>query len=260
MDVINASHLEEKSEITMVRTANAELVNPIEKRKSDIINMNTALRLSSFQFAFKHGKPSPIGKVSMEYILNFLEKEGLTFWQECYDEIMQVNLPDTVFKILNCDDKNIQVKTLKSPFEFTSLSFQKFSFLAWELHGFKYSEYRFEHPQKGLDTKDLPTAFFLDEDDGSPKVFGSTSLKSSILKNAIKHRKVTIAKFLDKDSEWHCFYYTYNSINGNEAGDIPHIHYISNNWTINRKIVLEELSKRHHSFTSSVHVKYRRNS
>lgn len=260
MDVVNALHLEEKSEITMVRTPNAELVNPIEKRKSDIINMNAALRLSTFQFAHKHGKPSPIGKISIEYILNFLEKEGLTFWEECYAEIMQPSLPDIVFGILNNNDKNAQVKALKSPFEFTSLSFQKFTFLAWEQHGFKYSEYLFEHPKKGLDTKELPNAFLLDDDDDSVKVFGSTSLKSGILKNAIRHRKVTIAKFLDRDSEWHCFYYTYNSINGKEAGDIPHIHYISSNWTIDRKIVLEELSKRHHSFTSSVHVNYRRHS
>jgi hypothetical protein len=259
MDVINASHSEEKSQITIVKTDDAEMVNPIEKRKSDIISMNTALRLSSFQFAYEYNKPSPIGKFSLNYILSFLEKEGLKLWEECYDEIMQTNLLDSVYEILNSVDKNNQEKILKSPFEFTTLSFQKFVFNAWRLHGFKYSEYLFEHPQKGVDTKALPKAFFLNED-GSIKTFGSTSLKNGVLKNAISHRKVTIAKILDKDSEWHCFYYTYNSINGKEAGEIPHIHYISNNWTIDRKIVLQELSKRHHSFTSNVHINYRRHS
>ena len=257
MDVINISHSEEKSELTLLRTANAELVNPIEKRRSDIINMNTALRLNSFQFAYKHNKPSPIGKFSMQSILTYLEKEGLKLWQECYDEIMQANLSDNIYEILNCSDKNNQEKILKSPFELSSLSFQKFIFNSWQLFGFKYSEYLFEHLPKGLDTRDLPKAFFLDNEDNI-KAYGSTSLKSGVLKNALKHRKVTIAKFLDKDSEWHCFYYTYNSINGKEVGEIPHIHYISNNWTIDRKIILQELSKRDHSFTSSVHINYRR--
>jgi len=50
----------------LLRAASAELVKLIEKRKSYLINMNTALRLSIFQFAHKHNKLSPIGKVTFE--------------------------------------------------------------------------------------------------------------------------------------------------------------------------------------------------
>lgn len=193
----------------------------------------------------------------MNEILTQLELEGLKIWKEQYDKIMQTELPESIFKILNCADKEVQIKTFRPPFKLNTLSLQKFVFKAWQLHGLKYSNYRFEHLQKGLNEKELPKGFLLDANQ-EVEVYGHTKMKKGLLKNAIKHRKVSIAKFLDKDSEWHCFYYNYNSIKGKEANEIPHIHYISNNWKIDRSIVLEELGKRHHSFSSPVHINYGR--
>ena len=259
MEFHRIPHKEKKSQLTIAKIANAKLVNPIEKTMNDIINTYKSLQLSTYEFAYEHNKPSPLDTFSRNDILTYLELEGLKIWKEQYNNIMKSNLSESIFQILNCTDKDLQIQIFKSPFELTTLSMQKFIFKAWELYGFKYSDYRFEHLQKGLNSTDLPKGLIITKEN-NVEVFGKTELKDGILRNAILHRKVTIAKFLDKDSEWHCFYYTYNSINGKESGEIPHIHYISNNWTISRKIVVEELSKRHHSFTSSVHVNYKRHS
>lgn len=257
MDFLRIPHTENKSQLTMAIMANVEFVNPIEKTMNDIIDSHKAFRLSIYRFANEHNKPSPIGILTSDEILTRLELEGLKRWKEQYDKIMHTILPESIFQILNCFDKELQIKAFKPPFKLSTLSLQKFIFQAWQLHGFKYSYYRFEYPQKGLNLEELPKGFFLDEK-GEMEVYGDTKMKKGELKNAIKHRKVTIAKFLDKGPEWHCFYYNYNSINGNESSEIPHIHYISNNWTIDRQIIVEELRNRHHSFTSSVHISYSR--
>ena len=257
MDLRRFPHSEKKSQLTMAMMEDAVLTNPIEKTMNDIIDTYKAFSLSSFKFAFEHGKPSPIGILSIHEILTQLEFEGLKLWKDNYDKIMQTDLPESIFQILNCADKEVQIKTFKPPFKLNTFSLQKFVFKGWQLYDFKYSNYRFEHLQKGLNEKELPKGFLLN-DKQEVEVFGDTKMKKGLLKNAIKHRKVTIAKFLDKDSEWHYFYYNYNSISGSEANEIPHIHYISNNWTIDRSIVLEELGKKHHSFSSPVHISYSR--
>ncbi len=257
MELLSIPNNKTKSQLTMAIMGNAEFVNPIEKTMNDVIDSYKAMRLDNFKFAYKHNKLSPIGIFSIDKILKALEIEGLKIWKEQYERIMNTDLPDNIFQILNCTDKNSQIKVFKPPFELSTLSLQKFIFEAWKLYGFKYSDYRFEHSQKGLNSQNLPEGFFLNEQNRI-EVYGSTKMKEGELKNAIIHRKVTIAKFLDNDSEWHCFYYNYNSIGGKESGQIPHIHYISSNWTINRETVLEELKKRHHSFNSSVHINYKR--
>lgn len=257
MELINIPHRENKSQLTFVKAANVEFVNPIEKFMNDLIDSYKTFRLSTYHFAYKHNNRSPIGRMSIDDILTGLEKMGLERWEKKYKEIMETELPDSMFQILNCNDKDIQSKILKPPLELTTLSLQKFIIKAWQLQGFRYSQYRFEHMQKGLNPQELPEGFLLN-DSGDVEVYGSTLMKQGELKNAIMHRKVTIAKFLDNDSEWHCFYYNYNSIDGKEANELSHIHYISNNWTIKRNIVLEELRKRHHSFTSSVHINYKK--
>lgn len=257
MDLLSIPHNEEKSKLTFLKMGDAEFVNPIEKTMNDTIDSYKAMQLDTFQFAHRHGKPSPLGILHIDDILKTLEWNGLKIWKEQYEEIMKSNLPDAIFEILNCTDKDTQIKVFKPPFQLSTTSLQKFIFKAWLLHGFKYSDYRFEHSQKGINEQDLPKGFRLTEEN-KIEVYGSTKMKEGELKNAILHRKVTIAKLLDSDTEWHCFFYNYNSIGGKESGEIPHIHYISNNWTLSRKTVLDELRKRHHSFTSSVHINYLR--
>lgn len=257
MELLRIPHSEKPRQLAIAKIDDAEFVNPIAKTMNDIIDGYKALQFSRYQFAFVNNKPSPIGIISNNEILRKLEWEGLKIWKEQYDNIINTDLPESIFSILNCSDKGVQEKIFKSPFQLTTRSLQKFIFKSWLLYGFKFSNYRFEHHQKGIDENELPKGFVVNEND-TVEIYGTTRLKAGVLKNAIRHRKVTIAKFLDNDSEWHCFYYNYNSINGNESGEIPHIHYISNNWTLDRNLVLTELKKRHHSFTSSVHINYKR--
>ncbi|MBX2925627.1 MAG: hypothetical protein KF746_25745 [Chitinophagaceae bacterium] len=257
MDLLRIPHKEKPGQLTIAKMDDAEFVNPIAKAMKDVIDGYKALQLSTYQFAFENNKPSPIGLMSIDEILRHLEWKGLKIWREYYDDIMNAELPDSIYSILNCTDKNAQEKIFKPPFQLSTLSLQKFIFKSWQLHGFTFSDYRFEHHPKGVNENDLPKGLLLNEND-TVEIFGNTNLKDGVLKNVIKHRKVTIAKFLDKGSEWHCFYYNYNSINGKETVEIPHIHYISNNWTLDRNVVLNELKKRHHSFSSNVHINYKR--
>lgn len=257
MKEIRAHHTDKKSQVTMIKMGDAEFVNPIEKTMNDIIDGMKSMHLSSFQFAHQHGKPSPFDKFSIDTILTTLERDGLKIWKEQYEAIMKTDLPDGIFQILNCPDKEAQIKALKPPLQLSTRSLQKFIFKAWQLYGFKFSDYRFEHQPEWVKPKEMPSIAILSEDNGV-EVFGETSMKKGELKNAILHQKVTIAKFLDKDSEWHCFYYNNNSINGKEAGQEPHIHYISNNWTIDRQTIMNELRKKHHGFNSKVHIPYQR--
>ncbi len=54
-------------------------------------------------------------------------------------------------------------------------------------------------------------------------IIGDTLLSRGQIRAAIKQRTVTIAKVLDCGGNWHSFYYTYKSVNGEENGNIPHI-------------------------------------
>jgi hypothetical protein len=256
MQIIREHDLEKKDSIMMIKMDNAEFVNPIEKYMNDTIDWYKQFTLNHYRFCFEHNKPSPIGKISLDKIWNHLEREGLKVWAEQYQKIMKEDLPENIFQLLTCNNKTTQIKLLKHPLFFTTKSLSKFIFQAWQKYGFKYSVYHFEHHQKGLNPKELPNAFL--KEDNSFRIYGKTNMKDGQLKNALDGRKNTMVKFLDNGETWHCFYYNYKSINGQENHDIPHIHYISNNWTIPREAVLKELGERHHKFSSSVHVNYTR--
>lgn len=257
MEFRKFEHTEKRSQLFLTISQNVEQVNPIEKIMNDIIDSYIGIKLSEFEFAFENKSPSPFDKLTRNQILRALEKKGLLIWGKKYEKIMQSVLSEDIYKILQCSSKDFQVKFFKPPFEFTSNTLHKFIFQAWLRFGYKYSAFRFEFPQTGIKLQDFPSGYIFDDDENL-EIYGQTNLSKGILKNAIKHRKVTIAKLIEKGSEWHCFYYNYNSIYGREVNNNPHIHYISNNWMIDKNIILKELQNRHHKFTSEVHIKFSR--
>lgn len=93
------------------------------------------------------------------------------------------------------------------------------------------------------------------KDDKVSKV-GNTTLTDGQLKQAVDHRKVVVAKFIDKEDEWHCIFLTYDSIRGKESwkGGQPHYHYISDKFGIPRAEVLNQLKSRIYNLGSLPHI------
>lgn len=246
----------EKDLTTLVKFDNAEFINPIHKMMKDVIDGYVNFRLSSFELAKKHNKPSPIGILSHDKILEVLKAEGLEIWANYNKEIMESELPKDIFKILECNNKSEQLKLLTN-LKLSQLSLSKFIIQAYKEYGFKYSVYQFIHNPKNFDESKMPP-FAYKKDDNSIRTIGYTTLKDGEIKNAIDHRKVTIAQFLDKGNIWHCFFYDYKSINAKEANGFSHIHYISNAWTLSGEFALETFKKGSRPCSSTPHINYTR--
>jgi hypothetical protein len=128
---------------------------------------------------------------------------------------------------------------------------------AWEEFGYTYSVYTAEHYPAGHDVRKMPRMANI-EDDQEVQIIGDTSLSTGQIRSVIKQRTVTIAKVLDKGEIWHCFYCTYKSVNGQETGNMPHIHYISSGWGMSREKVIAEFKKGKYSLPSTPHIPFAR--
>lgn len=94
------------------------------------------------------------------------------------------------------------------------------------------------------------------KEDGEIQKFGKTELTDGQLKQALEQRSVKIAKILEKDGEWHCFFITYNSIRGKEnwRNSKPHFHYISNYFGISKKAVVEQIKSKKYKLGNLPHI------
>ena len=82
---------------------------------------------------------------------------------------------------------------------------------------------------------------------------GNNSL--SIQGQVIEQRKVIVAKFFDRGSEWHCLFLTFNSLAGKEnwKGGQPHLHYISDKYGLTREEAVNRFKSNNYPSTS-VHI------
>jgi hypothetical protein len=123
--------------------------------------------------------------------------------------------------------------------------------------GYTLSQYSSEHYPKGIDLSKMPFAYRV-KNDGEVEKFGETELSDGQLKQAIEHRKVKIAKILDKGDEWHCFFATFKSFRGEETwlGEKqPHYHYISNSFGISRTEVINQIKSNKYKLGNLPHIK-----
>ena len=68
------------------------------------------------------------------------------------------------------------------------------------------------------------------EEDGSIEKMGTTDMSEGEMRALLEQRKVIQARIYHKDSIWHCFYYTFRGLAGQESGILgskPHYHYLS---------------------------------
>jgi hypothetical protein len=190
-----------------------------------------------------------------EIIKKKFTQNALRHWLKIYNEILSEKLPANLIDILTCNNKSEQFKILRN-IKLSRSGLTLLTFKAFEEFGFTYSTYRIEHLPSGINPKDLPSVAYK-EHDGSITIAGNTILTRVELKRIIEQRKVVILKFMEKDSLWHCFFYTQNALLGKEAGKAHrHMHYVSNCWNFSREEALQKLRETHYPFSSIPHIEY----
>jgi hypothetical protein len=170
----------------------------------------------------------------------FFTKKALEYWDDELNEVNNTIVPDNFLLLLDSTTKADQVKLLRGQ-SLTPEQLIAFIFKAWADYGFTFSQYIAEHHQKGVDESKLPTLIHVKGD--RVKTVGETSLTPGQLKNIIAHRKVIIAKFLDRGDDWHCLFLTFNSLARKEnwQDGQPHFHYISDKFGLTRKEVVNRI-------------------
>jgi hypothetical protein len=157
------------------------------------------------------------------------------FWNEYLTDLTNAEIPEGLVSVLRSTSKKEQEKCLRN-LQLTPQIWMTFIFKAFKDYGFTYSEYTSEQIPKDIDKTDLPRVIKIDPETREITKTGKTSLTDGQLRKVLDQRKVVAAKFLDKGSDWHCFFITYKSIGGQESWQDgqPHFHYISDKFGISR--------------------------
>src|SRR5665647_1975084 len=209
MRVMEGIKEEGRHRTVMVEFDNVEYANPIEAQIKKAVHGLAEIRMAGLRLSLDTDENSPIKSFSEDELysvcLNIAEKD----WQKKYQEIIDTELPTGLLDILTCNSKAEQIRIIGKDMTLTSIMLNKFSFLAYTDYGYLFSMYSFETLPKGVDDSEMPR-MAIKRDDNTVEKYGGTSMKDGQIKNAIDHRKRTIAKFFDKGDIWHCFFYDYN--------------------------------------------------
>lgn len=232
-------------EYSIFESLDFEFVNPVEYYSTSFIETNFTMMK---RLILLEKPPIPI-----EIIEKTVMKEAVKDWEKKLEKILNTEFPKAFISILSAQSKKEQVRLLKEQ-SITPEELLAFIFKASMDYGFTISQYRAEYNHKGLDESKMP-AFLRIEDNKVFKI-GQTSFSDGQLKQAVENRKVTISKFLDNGSDWHCFILTYDSLRGKDSwkDGQPHYHYISNKFGIPREKVVEELKSRKYKLNNLPHI------
>jgi hypothetical protein len=162
-------------------------------------------------------------------------KGAVLHWQEMLSEFKKVKVSENLIKLLSSKKKSEQETLLKGVILTPDV-----------LMGLLI-----------VDLSKMPLAYEVKED-GEVKVFGDTEMSAGQLKQAIEHRKVKVAKILDRGDEWHCFFATFRSLRGEETWQgekQPHFHYLSNAFGIPRTKVVEQIKSEQYKLGNLPHIK-----
>jgi len=222
-----------------------EFVNPIEYYRQSSVNLSMTMQRDILMLK---GVPFPPELIEM-----IIHKNSVEMWEEQYKKVIETEVPANLVAVLNLKSKKEQVSTLKGV-QINPDQLLNFLFKAWTDFGFKFSQYTAEHHPTGTNRQDLPT--MINIKDGNVKKIGKTNFTDGQLKQAVEHRRVTIAKFLDNEETWHCLFTTFNSLKGAEAwkDGQPHYHYISDKFGLPRNKVVQELKNSDYKLGSLPHI------
>lgn len=231
-----------KNHYTTVKQDDFEYVEPINHTLNSV--------KKALQFLFKQQYEfDGLTPLQIEIITDFESKKYI-------NEMFSSGFPNELLGLLG-NKKKEQVKILKN-MSLNSDTLFTFICYACKNYGFKYSHYSSQdYLPKGIQSEDLPELGGLNEN-GEVISIGTTSLLKGQIKTLINQRRSIVAKFIDKDSEWHCFFFTYKGLNGQEADEPPHIHYISNSFGYSRIEVLNQLKSKKYNLGSLPHINFER--
>ena len=88
--------------------------------------------------------------------------------------------------------------------------------------------YEEKYPEKF--NKKIHPLLFCQKKDGTIEKMGLTDMTEGEMRALLEQRKVIQARVYHKKSTWHCFYFTFKGLAGEEsglAGSKPHYHYLS---------------------------------
>ena len=176
-------------------------------------------------------------------------------WQEMLFYFKTIDIPNGFLKLFGTTKSAVQENLLKGQI-LTPDILMGLLIKAEEL-GYTLSQYSSEYSQKGIDLSKMPFAYKLKKN-GEVETFGNTEFSVGQLKQAIEHRKVKVAKILDKGDEWHCFFVTFKSLRGEEnwlEEKQPHYHYISNTFGIKRAEVVNQIKSEKYNLGNLPHIK-----
>jgi hypothetical protein len=227
-----------------------EFSRPLEKFMHLFVASNIRLHKMMVEAS---AATSGAAAIPEEIWMKVLSKNAINKWHDKEQELLTTQAPQVLWDVLAAASKKDQIKLLRG-LSITWDAFFAFVCQAGEKLGYTYSSYKAHLNHGGLDRSKLPAIIRLRKDN-TVKTVGHTTLTQGQLKQVITERKVINAKFLDKGDEWHCFFYTYKSIEGKEnyKEEQPHIHYISSKWGIPRTDILTAIRSGNYKSTS-VHI------
>ena len=126
--------------------------------------------------------------------------------------------------------------------------------------GFLLNIYHDEKSPEKFKEKNIPLLIHKKKDNDIEKM-GTTDMTEGEMRALLEQRKIIQARIYHKNNVWHCFYFTYKGLAGNESGLMggkPHYHYFSNK----SRIIWDDLMKRIKDCdmpSSKVHIIIERN-
>jgi hypothetical protein len=237
-----------KTEYFISKEEDFEYANPIEKISNSHIEVHMGLM-----------KLLPIPPIFSKNIMEkVMYKKALADWEEYYKKMMELQLPGNLSLLLESSSKKEQIKLLKG-LSLTSDELSAFIMKSYSEHGYLCSQYTSHFFPNGTNENDLPRLAHI-EDGGQLTTIGETTLTEGQVRKLVTERTVKVAKFLDRGDHWHCFFLTYKSMNGqeNHKSGQPHLHYISDKWTISRGYVLQQMKSKDYNLPSLPHIDYHR--
>ena len=170
-----------------------------------------------------------LGPCRFPSVLQNIDNTAYSIAKEQIERLRDTSIPVGVKSILDNDSlkKKEQISLLKG----VAVTAEQLGaiFLYGEDKGFLFSNFRVDGEPKQFDPKDVPSFIRL-LDDGTVDYTGNTSLSEGQLRSIVNQSNFIVARFLVKDSVWHCFVQDRHGVMGNEKGKmgaIHHLHYFS---------------------------------
>ncbi len=111
--------------------------------------------------------------------------------------------------------------------------------------GYLLDIYHEEKFPKKFDEKKKPVVYNM-KDDCTIETIGDTEMTEGEMRALLEQRKVVQARIYHKEERWHCFYFTFKGLAGEESGLMgaqPHYHYLSDKSGIIMEVLMQRIKE-----------------